>query len=166
MPLQSRPFLLGLPRELRQQIVGYVFEDALAKDIRLNSFLRQDFRHKLRFSKLPMPLKQLLTRTRWLQYKPSKTYAPHICALARILVSVHPEFAGDVPFVLNTALVTFEKHQKTEMDNEYLPRKSDEREYKVVCEVALLIDFGSFQQVSGTHWVMENIKMILDYGFT
>jgi hypothetical protein len=39
MPLQSRPCLLNLPRELRQQVITYVFEDALTKDIRLNDFL-------------------------------------------------------------------------------------------------------------------------------
>jgi len=132
MPLQSRPCLLNLPRELRQQVITYLFDDALAKDIRLNDFLRNDLRCEMRFSKLPDALRELLTSVRWLQFDPAKIYSPSVDEVASMLTSVHPQMADDVPFVLNVTLKAFEQDLKSVMDREFLSRNDQKRAARIM----------------------------------
>lgn len=127
MPPPTRLFLLNLPRELRQHILSYVFEDAVEKDNLLNDFLRNDLRHSVKFSKLPTVLSGHLARVRWLEFDPKKIYAPHIYNLANNLTSDHPEVATNVPFVLTVAMAAFEKNRKEVMELVYLPKGNKDR---------------------------------------
>ncbi|KAE9964837.1 hypothetical protein BLS_008039 [Venturia inaequalis] len=135
MPLQSRPFLLDLPRELRQDILDYVFEDALEKDNRLNEFLRNDLRSCIRFPRLPSVLSAQLDCLRWFQFDPKKIYAPHIHGLATTLTSVHPEIAVDALFIIRCSLTVFDKEQMGIMEQAYLPREDQRRRQQFALEV-------------------------------
>jgi hypothetical protein len=170
MPLQSRPYLLKLPRELRQQVIGYLFDDALAEDKYLNDFLRNELRRVVRFSKLPSTLRELLTRIRWYKFNSARIYAPCVYKVADLLASLHPEMAGDVLFVLSVALKGFEEDQKARMELEYLSKDNNkERLWRQTNKDPFFKDCCALFQARHTtpyQRACYHLVLMQDYGFT
>lgn len=167
MPLPSRPFLLDLPRELRQHILSYVFEDAIEQDIHLNNFLRNDLRKDMRLSKITSVLSQQLTRVRWLEFDSKKIYAPHIHDTAAILMSIQPEIADDLPFVSRLALDVFQKIQEEVMEREFLPDGDKGRAKHMVDLISLLREVMVTLRQTGINPLVRGIRLVElmgDYG--
>jgi len=109
-----RPSLLSIPRELRQMILAYAFEDAISKDVSFNIY-----KHKIRLyictsrhhvNELFFGLLGTFVRR--------KFAAPHIHKLAKNLISVNPQLVDDVRFVLKKTLDSFEQAVNVVLDNE------------------------------------------------
>lgn len=99
MPLQSRPTLLNLPRELHQHIIGYIFEDALEKDNRFNTLLREPRLAYRRLRAHATPDRRedqiyfnymySLFGRKGAKFDAAKIYAPTVSEAAMLVLSVH-----------------------------------------------------------------------------
>jgi hypothetical protein len=109
---------LGLPLELRQKILGYAFEDALAADVRINLWLRINLRTMIYVA--PLELIHLVDSgpSPYIKGHPidreSTLYAPTINDFASNLQQVHPRLASDMLYVLGKSLKGFEERYETE----------------------------------------------------
>lgn len=91
----SPPTLQTLPRELRQLILGYTFEDAIKKDLRLNSYLRY------------CGIETQVTVIDWDGKDGKSPAAPSFEVLATNLCLVFPALKEDVVYVLDRFLAKF-----------------------------------------------------------
>lgn len=147
MPIQSRPTLLNLPRELRQHILGYVFEDALEKDNRFNTLIREprleSYRSRHFFARDFPPsddetyeLKRFIRHMRsifsifkgkWTKFDTANIHAPNIFGAATLVSGISKEIADDMRFVLGQALNSLERMQEIEMAREEMKGDPKER---------------------------------------
>lgn len=113
------PSFLDLPRELRQMILGYTFENAIADDLRLNQMLKESWLHF--YSRRPQrdgpgfvcdfwtwtTQQHLSCCSGIIDWK--KSYAVHISKWGKLLYSVHSDLTDDVSYTLCKALDRFEQ---------------------------------------------------------
>ncbi|KAE9988371.1 hypothetical protein EG328_011131 [Venturia inaequalis] len=104
----SPPTLLTIPRELRQHILGYAFDDACEKDAKINDFLRyiHATESKLPFCSQRPGLRQLFNGPRSIETneRPGPAFFPNLYHLALVLRLAIPELRDDMLYVLENAL--------------------------------------------------------------
>jgi hypothetical protein len=115
----SSPLTLqDLPRELRQQILFFVFEDAIVQDVKFNMQIRRWFRDS--YLELPSIRKTLLhSHPKFVDAKTPLTPCirmPRMGTLASIFSSISREIAQDVSFVLEKSLGSFEQAWQRALD--------------------------------------------------
>lgn len=86
----SSPSLTFIPRELRQHILTYTFQNALDKDLKLIACIRHSHYNIGGLFNGP--------------WKPSPFYSPHIANLASLVIAGLPDLAEDVKFVIGKTL--------------------------------------------------------------
>jgi hypothetical protein len=130
----SSPLALqDLPRELRQQILFLIFEDAIDQDVKFNMQIRRWFRDS--YLELPSIRKALLhSHPEFVDAKTPLTPCiriPRMGTLASIFSSISPELAQDVSFVLEKSLVSFEQAWQRALDQKapFDRLRSRKREY-------------------------------------
>jgi hypothetical protein len=109
--------LLDLPRELRQQILAYAFEDTVEKDIRLNMYLRFYILPGYYINDTPDWFEKLLLQDQgraiddWSCVDIAKlhTFAPNIQKLASATSRLDPQLREDLTFVLKEHLIKLEQ---------------------------------------------------------
>lgn len=102
------PSFLSLPHELRQEIIGYAFEDAIEADVRLNLWMRINLRTcidcmALELFRLIDSGPHKITEGQPIDRK-ATLYAPNINYVASTIRLVHPQLAEDMLYVLNKSL--------------------------------------------------------------
>lgn len=129
MSLPSRPTLLNIPRELRQHILGYVFEDVIDMDNRFNGLLREPrltYYRSRNFGRCGYRRDEndgearihnilylhSLFGGKWLKFDAANIYAPNIFRTAELVFAVNVEMADDVRYVLNQALRSLGRMQE------------------------------------------------------
>lgn len=118
--------LKNLPRELRQQILGLVFEAAITADVKFNRNLEKYIRSydgcsygrlELLHCKLPKYLSDALGPPVKLYTDPRPTeFAPDISRTATSLHVTFPDLPADINFVLSKSLSYFEKDMSEAYD--------------------------------------------------
>jgi hypothetical protein len=111
----------SLPRELRQKIFKYAFDDAKEQDIKLYGLLKHTclhFYHLDTYFSISMLIKSSMTselKLDWLAdpapraaCKEKIIYAPNLSQLASSLLTAHPGVWEEVAYVLVRALRRFE----------------------------------------------------------
>ncbi|QDS76442.1 hypothetical protein FKW77_004503 [Venturia effusa] len=137
MLIQSRSSLLDLPLEIRQHILGYIFEDALQKDNRFNNLIREprltEYYTRDRSTgrgSAPTILALLgafradadnvflysLFGATGATFDAANVHAPSIFQTATLIASTNDQLAGDMIYVLSQTLDSLERMQETEMN--------------------------------------------------
>lgn len=103
----------SLARELRQNIYQLAFEDAIAKDIKLNHFLRRCIRShegegRLRADWIPELIQDILGPTpRDEDHWHPTVFIPSISKTAASLHAVFPDLTDEINFVLKKSVDAF-----------------------------------------------------------
>ncbi|QDS74023.1 hypothetical protein FKW77_008970 [Venturia effusa] len=107
----SPPTLLTIPRELRQHILKYAFDDAGERDLRLNEFLRGSIAGRTHYWS-NHPILNEFARGSWnnkeIEYT-GPAFFPNLYGLAVDLRSAIPELFDDMMFVLAGAFCFYVK---------------------------------------------------------
>lgn len=102
------PSLITIPRELRQRILAYAFDDMMEEDLKFNS----DVRYISGMLYMEEGSKYLTAATKHFVIESEKSFAVHTNNLASSLATALPDIVDDVMYVLDKTLADFEEENE------------------------------------------------------